>query len=186
MKKMGYEAAIQKAWTQLANLKPQNNLSVRFFSDEYSVDAEAQTVLSLSCNVPAKEFLAVLILHYLSEKLKGLPGATGEWISFKELAGGESYYPAFRKRAIEPILNKYGSRPENIFSCLERLPAKKIKQADAAVSIETFEGVPVLVELWAGDDEFAPEANMLFDKNISRIFCTEDVVVLAGFVAKHI
>jgi hypothetical protein len=186
MKNMGYDAAIQKAWLELANLKPQKNLSVKFFADEYSVDVEAQKVLSLSCNVPAKDFVAILILHYLIEKLKGMPGLTGEWISFKELAGGESYYPAFRKRAIEPILRKYGHKPENIFSCLERLPAKKVKQADAAIAVDTFEGVPALVELWAGDDEFEPEANMLFDKNISKVLCTEDVAVLAGFVAKHI
>jgi len=49
--------------------------------------------------------------------------------------------------------------------------------------VDVFKGVPVLVELWAGDDEFGPEANMLFDKSIRDIFCIEDIVVLGGFVA---
>jgi len=54
------------------------------------------------------------------------------------------------------------------------------------VEVEAFLGVPILVKLWKGDEEFAPEANMLFDRSISRIFCTEDVAVLAGFVGKYV
>jgi len=111
---------------------------------------------------------------------------SGEWISFKELESGEAYYPAFRKRAIEPILRKYGSKPEGVFSVLDKGIAQKIGQADAAVTVQAFIGVPIIVEIWKGDDEFGPEANMLFDRSIAKIFCTEDVAVLGGFVAKYV
>lgn len=180
---MSYAVAINKAWDDLAKLKPKKTLSLKFLADEYTVSLASRQVLSLSCNVPAKDFAAILILHFLAVKLKGLPEFTGEWVSFKELSGIEGYYPAFRKRAVEPIIKKYGRKPEAIFEALERLSAKRINQADASIVIEAFEGVPVLVSLWRGDDEFGPEANMLFDKSISSVFCTEDAVVLAGMVA---
>jgi len=61
-----------------------------------------------------------------------------------------------------------------------------VQQADAAITIQAFEGVPVLIEVWAGDDEFGPEANLLFDRSIRKIFCTEDIAVLAGFIGKHV
>lgn len=183
---MSYEVAINKAWADLDKLQPDKDLSIRFLTDNYSIDFSARKLMSLSCNVPAKDFVAILILHYLAERLKGLPELTGEWISFKELAGGEFYYPAFRKRAIEPILSKYGSNPQNLLSVLDKGMAKKNNQADAAVVIDVFENVPVLVEIWKGDEEFGPEANMLFDRSIAEIFCTEDIAVLVGFVAKHI
>jgi len=32
------------------------------------------------------------------------------------------------------------------------------------------------------DEEFGPDANILFDKNISGIFCTEDIVVLTELI----
>jgi hypothetical protein len=183
---MSYEAALEKSWLNLEAGNPGKTIEVKFFSDEYSVDIGNRKVLSLSCNVAAKEFVSILVLHYLERKLKGLEPLTGEWISFKELESGEIYYPAFRKRAIEPILRKYGTNPQGLFTVLDKGIAQRIDQADAAVKVKAFEGVPVIVEIWKGDDEFGPEANMLFDRSIAGIFCTEDVVVLGGFVAKHV
>jgi hypothetical protein len=43
-------------------------------------------------------------------------------------------------------------------------------------------GVPLQLILWAADDEFPAEANILFDKNIGQIFLPEDVAWLAGMV----
>ncbi len=183
---MGYEIAINKAWGDLENLRPDKRLSVRFLADEYEVDLSARKILSLSCNAPAKDFMAILILHYLAAKLKGLPALTSLWLNFKELANIEGYYPTFRKRSVEPIIRKYGKNPEGILEVLERLPAKRAGQGDVGIVLEAFEGVPVLVTLWRSDDEFGPEANILFDKSITQVFCTEDIVVLAGVVASQL
>jgi hypothetical protein len=181
---MGYEAALKKAWDVLAELKPQGSISVKFLADEYSVGLKNRQALSLSCNIPAKDFSAILILHYLACKLKGLPPVAGEWLPFRELAGIEGYYPAFRKRSVEPIIAKYGKNPQGIFEAIGRLPAKKFNAADASgIVVEAFEGVPALVKLWAADDEFGPDANIFFDRSITGIFCTEDIVVLAGMIA---
>lgn len=180
---MAYDIALQKAWEDVGKFNPDRIISVKFLNDEYTVDLENKKVLSLSCNAPAKDFTAILILHYLVRKFEGLPALTGEWITFKELSEIESYYPAFRSRAISPLIRKYGGRPEGILDALERLPAKKVEQGDIGIVVEAFNGVPVLITFWRGDDEFGPEVNMLFDRSITRIFCTEDVVVLGGVIA---
>jgi hypothetical protein len=180
---MTYDIAINKAWEELAELNPDKNFSVKFLADEYNVDLETRKVLSLSCNVAAKDFTTILLLHYLIQKTKGLPALTGEWLTFRELSGIEGYYPAFKKRAIEPIIRKYGSNPQGLLQVLDRLPAKRVMEADVAIVLGAFEGVPVLIKLWRGDEEFGPDANMLFDRSVTQIFCTEDIVVLAGFVA---
>lgn len=184
---MSYDAAIKKAWDDVAAAQSGTEpVLVKFFSDEYTVDAAGRKILSLSCNVPAKDYVSILLLHYLKAKLKGLPQIDGEWVSFKELPSGESYYPAFRKRAIEPIIRKHGSDPKGIYAALEKVSGSRVQQADAAITIRAFEGVPVLIEIWAGDDEFGAEANLLFDKSIQKIFCTEDIAVLAGFIGKYV
>ena len=183
---MSYEVAMGKAWDGLARTNPPACFNLRFLADEYEIRLSDRTVISLSCNVPAKDFSAILILHYAAQRYKGLPVLDNQWQSFRELAGVEGYADAFRKRSIEPIIRKYGKNPQGIFDVFNRIPAKRINQADAAIIIDAFERVPALVELWAGDDEFAPEANMLFDKSITNIFCTEDIVVLAGLIAAAI
>jgi len=179
---MSYEAAFKKAWEDLANLKAPNNLSVKFMADEYSLDSAARNVLSLSCNAPAKDFLSILILHYLAQKLKGLPGLTGQWITFKELSGIQGYYEAYHKRAIEPVIRKYGRNPDAIRNVLGRLPARLSDGGDISIVVETFAEVPVLIKLWKPDEEFGADANLYFDASIKNIFCIEDVVVLAQAV----
>lgn len=183
---MTYDIAINKAWEELAKLGLQNTAAVKFLGDEYTVDPEEKEVLSLACNVRAKDFTAILILHYLAHKLSGLPALSGEWLSFKELSGVEGYLPAFKSRAIEPLIRKHGANPEGILTFLGKLSAKRVDQGDIGIVLDTFEGVPVMITLWRGDQEFGPEANMLFDRSIAKIFCTEDIVVLAGIVASQL
>ncbi|MCX5704994.1 MAG: DUF3786 domain-containing protein [Candidatus Omnitrophica bacterium] len=166
---MSYEAAKLKAWEELRNLNPAKSLAVKFLAEEYSIDLQNQVVMSLSCNVPAKDFYCILILHYAVKKLQGLPAVIGEWLTFRELSGIEGYFEAFKKRAIEPIIRKYGHKVE-----------------DTVIEVITFEGVPALVKVWKSDEDFGPDANIYFDRSIREIFCTEDIVVLAGIIASSL
>lgn len=183
---MGYEAALKKAWEDLANQKAPKNLSVKFMGDEYSADAISRRILSLSCNAPAKDFLAILILHYLAQKLKGLPEPRGQWLTFREFSGIEGYYDAYHKRSIEPIIRKYGRNPDAIKDVLSRLPGRISEGGDVSIVIDAFENVPVLIKLWKQDTEFGPDANIYFDATIKNIFCIEDIVVLAQMVSSQL
>ena len=183
---MTYEIAINKAWDEIIKLNPQGDFAVKFLADEYSIDLEARKVFSLSCNVPVKDFSAILILHYFAQKLIGLPALSGEWLTFREFSGIEGYFDAFRKRSLEPIIRKYGKNPEGLSAALSRLPARRAEGGDFGIIIDAFEGVPVLIKLWKSDEEFGPDANMYFDRSITHIFCIEDIVVLAGIVASSL
>jgi hypothetical protein len=169
IKIVGYDVAKNKAWEELRKLNPANKLAVKFLADEYSVDPEGKTVMSLSCNVPAKDFYAVIILHYLAKKLQGLPRLTGDWLTFRELAGVEGYWDAFKKRAIDPLIRKLGTKPQ-----------------DTVIMVDAFEGVPALVKAWKADEDFGPDANIYFDRSVKDIFCIEDIVVLAGIIASSL
>ena len=180
---MGYEAAIGKAWEELEKAAEEKVFAVRFLADTYTIDRERRSVISEACNIPAKDFTGILILHYLLRKIQGLPKLEGEWVAFKELSGIEGYGEAFRKRSIEPILRKYGKNPDGLLEAGSRYSGRRLPQGDVGVAIDAFEGVPVAVLMWRCDDEFGPEANILFDRSLPKIFCTEDIVVLAGIVA---
>jgi len=180
---MGYQLALEKAWGELEKLGLREPQSVRMLSDEYRIDFESKLVTSVSCNTPVKDFTVIIILHYLVRKTGGLPEITGEWLTFREFSGIEGYYAAFRTRAIQPILNKYGRNPEGIYEVLERFSGKRVSQADVSIVLEVMKGVPILISLWRADEEFVADANIFFDRSINKIFCTEDIVVLAGMVA---
>ena len=183
---MGYQVALNQAWNKVRQISKQEKFVVRLLADDYEVDTVSQKVLSLSCNALAKDFLSILILHYLFKKIQGLPRPRQDWISFRQLPGGLGYYPAFRKRCLEPVIRKYGKHQDRLVSCLQRLPGKKIQYGDCGVVLDIFESVSFLITVFGADEEFSAEANMFFDQAITDVFCTEDIVVLASYVAGQI
>jgi hypothetical protein len=183
---MEYETALTKSWVDLKTLAEKRRYQVRFLADRYDVDLDKRQVLSLSCNTPASAHASIIILHYLKESIVGLPPIKGEWMAFQELVGGQGYYTAFKKRVIDRIATKYEKDPQAIIGSGARLGGSKADLADFSVVINAFDGVPILVELWKADEEFGPSADVLFDKTIEKIFCTEDIVALSEFLASQI
>ncbi|MEW6601865.1 MAG: DUF3786 domain-containing protein [Nitrospirota bacterium] len=183
---MKFESAIKKAWDDLSGSSISDNTKVKFLGDEYMINFKLRQVLSLPGNTPLEDHRTVLILHYLSRRMTGLPAVSGDYLSFNRLSSVSSFADVFKKRSTDVILKRYGDNIFNIYSVLDSFPAEKTNRADAAIVIEAFECVPILIELWEADEEFAPEANILFDKTIMKIFCVEDIVVLAEVVARAV
>ncbi|MBO8167557.1 MAG: DUF3786 domain-containing protein [Thermoanaerobacteraceae bacterium] len=125
----------------------------------------------------------ILVLHYLTGSL-GHPLA-GEFISFKELPGGEIYNTPFYNRAVRPFLAAFGVRPKLFALAARQLGGKEQTLGDVSYTFFAFPKVPVTIVMWEGDDEFPPSANILFDKSASDYLPTEDYAILASLtVAK--
>lgn len=126
----------------------------------------------------------VLIIHYLQGAWSS-KGAriTGEWISFQDLPDGRFYIGPFHNRAKVPLVQAFGERPEKLVEIASAVyGARPLTQGDFSVLIQVFPLVPVALVLWKGDEEFTPEGNILFDRNITGIFSAEDVAWLSGMV----
>ncbi|NUO10136.1 MAG: DUF3786 domain-containing protein [Candidatus Brocadia sp.] len=183
---MSFELAITRSWDNLLGSGISDNTKVKFLGNEYIVNVKSRKVLSLPHNTPIEDHLTVLILHYLSQNIAGLPAVSGEYLSFHGLSVTSGFAEVFKKRSTDVIIKRYGNNIFDILSVLHNLPAQKINRADVAIVVEAFEGVPIVIELWNADEEFGPEANILFDKTITKIFCVEDIVVLAEVVARAV
>jgi len=119
----------------------------------------------------------ILILHYFTGA-KGTP-ATGKSIAYKQLQGGVSYFPAFSQRVIGPLVKNFGRGPELLRNAAAKLGGCEADYGDLSVTINAFDQVPITLVLWKGDEEVAPNGNILFDANISDYLSTEDVTVLS-------
>jgi len=179
---MGYDIALKKAWDALEDIN-RGERYLKFLNNEYEIDYTERNIISISSNASAKDYYKLLILHYLTNENRALKTTENSWISFKELDGGEAYFPAFKNRAIGPILKKYGDNPAGIYERAKPFGAKKIDTGTAGISINAFPKIKIAVILWAKDDEFSADCNMLFNPEIKDIFPTEDVAVLGGITA---
>ncbi len=185
---MSYERAIERAWSDIISLTDKERFSLKLLSDIYDIDVTRKRILSLSCNAPAKDYTVIILLHYLAKKLstKKLPELSSEWIDFNELEGGEGYYPAFKKRTIDRLISKYGSKPEELLIASQRIKGENAQVPDVSIIIRPVDETAILIKMYRADEEFGPDANILFDKNISAIFCTEDIVVLTEIIVHQL
>jgi hypothetical protein len=118
----------------------------------------------------------ILMLHYLITA-KGTP-ATGKLIGIRQAPGGIFEHASFSREVLTPLLDHFGKEPERLVEAAANLGGAKASYGDVAVSVKAFPNVTVVIVLWRGDDEFAPNASMLFDSTITDYLSTEDMSVL--------
>jgi hypothetical protein len=152
-----------------------NEIVIVYIGQQYHIRLpDSEISLEGSKEVPLKD--RILILHYFT-LAKGTP-ATCRSIAYKQLLGGVSYFPAFSQRAIVPLVRNFGRNPELLMGAGARLGGRQADCGDVSMTVNAFPRVPITLVLWRGDEEVAPNGNILFDANISDYLSTEDVTVL--------
>ena len=105
----------------------------------------------------------------------------GNQRSYQEIPWGEVYYQNFRGRCILRFARTFGRDIDAFKRIIEGAPelrAEPLKQGDAGYRFEFITGLYMSLILWAGDEEFAPSAQFLFDDNFEFAFTAEDVAVV--------
>jgi hypothetical protein len=120
----------------------------------------------------------ILILHYLQNTSGEKP--EGEAVDFKQVPQGSFYWSAFISRAIRPLVQTFGHDLELYLKVAQAMGGVIKDLGDASAQFQAFPLVPVTHVLWAGDEEFEPNASILFDITISGHLPTEDIAALAG------
>ncbi|MDD2903309.1 MAG: DUF3786 domain-containing protein [Syntrophales bacterium] len=120
----------------------------------------------------------ILILHYLLNATGEPLG--GREIDFRNVPEGGFYWSAFVSRAKKPLLETFGQDLDLYREVAATLGGTPRDLGDASATFMAFPLVPVTHVLWHGDEEFPPEANILFDDTISQHLSTEDIAALAG------
>ena len=185
-KKIGVQKLAEKPLAEILQTagfekSGENRFEIPFLDRVYSVSFPEFDFKNLSDEdkeVPLQE--QVLILHYLASEDKQT--SAGKWIAYREIPGAAFYFSAFVKRAIDPLKKVFGQNKSGLVKASPQLGGKAVEPGDAAFEFRLFPRVSLQVILWEGDDEFPPEANILFDETIGGIFSPEDAAWMAGML----
>jgi hypothetical protein len=156
-------------------------IGLSFLRDDLVVriDPEVEVIRSQTGEpIPLAE--GIIVLHYLLTA-QG-QSFRNNLITFREVPGGAFYYPAFLKRARDPLVRAFGPQPERLSSCGRQLGAERADLGDVAIMLKPLPRLPMTVVLWKGDNEFTPEGNILFDGSVGTYLPTEDIAMLSGMV----
>lgn len=190
-----YGVALERLQTELARHSPgvlaersgaelvaEDRLLLRCLGEDYRIDFPDGEVRT-AAGGPVDEHLAILLLLYLTEAGGG--PLTGDWIAFEQISGGAGYIGSFRGRVIGPLLRTFGAHPEALTAAAAEMGASPLGMGDAAVSLPALPRVPIAIVLWAGDEEFAPSASIVFDASVEGYLDAEAVTVLAELATRR-
>ncbi len=121
------------------------------------------------------KILYILLTHY--SRARPFEGV-GRLIRFRDLPGGYACEGALVRRAIAPIAEIFGDKPEMLVEAAKPFNGIKLEHGDSSVEIRALPKIPIVYILWKSD-EFPASATVLFDASASHYLPTEDLAVLA-------
>ena len=121
--------------------------------------------------LPTQTFL----LRYLLECKDVAWG--GQWKTFREMPWGEMYIKPYTGRVLTRAAFTFGFRIPAVRAAAEKMGAEPVKHGDAGFEFQLVGGYKMQILVWEGDDEFPPNAQVLYSDNFADGFAAEDRVV---------
>jgi hypothetical protein len=133
----------------------------------------------------------ILLIRYLCEG-RYVP-SRGKRLSYNEVPSGPLYYRNFEGRVLKRAAHTFGNDPALFRRSVESIPGLRFEALDkedagyrAAYRFEFLNGLFISLLIWAGDDEFPPSAQMLFDDNFVFAFTAEDLAAVGEVVIRKL
>lgn len=150
---------------------------IDIWNGRYVIDPAGQTV---DCTTPenanANAYFPVFIIHYLLTKQP--VSVSCEWVSEKDLPGGSAFFTVSHDLPCHLIVDACNNDIQGFQARCRNLGGTPLDMADAAFFFEVTPRIPVAVLYWLGDEDFPPEARLLFDRSI-RVYALDVVYALA-------
>ena len=121
--------------------------------------------------LPVQTFL----LRYLLES-KNVAWA-GQWKTFREMPWREMYIKPYTGRVLTRAAFTFGTRLSAFNAAAEKMGAVPVNHGDAGWEFRLIGDYRMQILVWEGDDEFPPNAQVLYSDNFAQGFAAEDRVV---------
>lgn len=130
--------------------------------------------------LPTQTFL----LRYLLESRN--VAWQGGWKTFREMPWGEMYIQPYTGRVLTRAAFTFGTRVAAFKAACEKMGAISLPHGDAGFQFDLIGGYQMQIMVWEGDDEFPPNAQVIYSDNFADGFAAEDRVVAGDILISTI
>ena len=130
--------------------------------------------------LPTQTFL----LRYLLESKDVAWGGT--WKTFREMPWGEMYIKPYTGRVLTRAAFTFGTRVAAFKAAAEKMGAIALPHGDAGYQFALVNGYQMQIMVWEGDEEFPPNAQVIYSDNFETGFAAEDRVVAGDILISTI
>ena len=146
---------------------------------EFAIRSDDPGAFALG-NLPAQ----MLLIRFLLEG-QSAP-ATEKFLTYREMPWGDVYLKPFTGRCLTRAAFTFGTRLPAFCKAMDASDAQKLTFGDASYELEVLPNYQVRLIVWEGDDEFPPNAQILFSANFPVSFSAEDRTVVGDVVISDI
>jgi hypothetical protein len=165
------------------DIKDAYSLSV--WGDQYVINPNEFKIDRISKNDQRPhEYFYLFIIYYLLNSKDIEMG--NEWISEKDIPGGVTFFRGPHAIPVHLISKRYGNDIDEFKKRCEQLGGIPVDMAGAAYAFNITSRIRVAVLYWEGDEEFPPEAKILYDKTIIEHLSLDVIFALAVEICTRI
>ena len=157
--------------------------TIRLMGTNYHIEHPTGEVRKDDGSEPQEFNITILLYRYLIEGSYG--PTSGKPITYSELPSGDLYLRQFTGRCKTRFAYGFGFNVDGFRKVMEHLGAEDIHQGDAGYRFEFINGIYLTFILWAPDEDFPPNSQILFEDNFPLAFSTEDAAII-GDIAINI
>ena len=110
----------------------------------------------------------------------------GTWKTFREMPWGEMYIKPYTGRVLTRAAFTFGTRVAAFKAACEKMGAMPLTHGDAGYQFELVSGYSIQILVWEGDEEFPPNAQVIYSDNFADGFAAEDRVVAGDILISTI
>jgi hypothetical protein len=157
----------------------------RFLNEDVRVDLACQCLRRLREGVWQREndpLLTLATVVYL-KNVDAVYPLGRDIVGIADLKQG-SFFAGPHELRTATMLERFGGDPEGFRRAGKVLEGKMVDMADAAVRLLPFPRLPLYYLLWAGDEEFEPRLQVLFDRTIELSLPADAIWALVNRVTR--
>ena len=133
--------------------------------------------------IPADSFGEVMtVLDWLCDS-RADRYITGRWVNV--VTQSHSIHTGLQE-AEDPDACLFDRDPDSFAKACEALGGERVKGGDVSYAVELVDGLRICVQLWHGDEEFAPRLRFLWDENVTRYIRYETTWYATGLLLRRI
>lgn len=161
LKEKAAEADLAEAASRVGGQYAKGWLTIRVLGKDFRLSQEGR----ISADIHVNPWVTIPVLNYVLQS-KGLPVA-GEWVSFRELPSGRSWYPLFAQRCEKPMKEVADGYPNLFADMLDIFDGRQIEsqfKSDISIVLHPLPKLPLLVCYWKPEEELESSLHLFFDR----------------------
>ena len=134
-------------------------------------------------NLPPLPVQTFLLRYLLESKAASW---VGEWKTFREMPWGEMYIKPYTGRVLTRAAYTFSFKLNAFRAAAEKMGAEPVQHGDAGFKFHLIGDYHMQILVWQGDEEFPPNAQILYTDNFADGFAAEDRVVAGDILISTI